>query len=121
MSGDVSVQQLFAEKWSNFTGMVRHMTIGSYPLVFERVATLPDNPDDALVLLAAYLVPMRIFVQTRAEAELLELLQSFDEELAEEATALCENTNSITKQKLWRYGAFFLDVVDTLTTQPPKQ
>lgn len=124
MSGsgdDVSVQQLFAEKWRNFTGMTRHMTIGVYPRIFDQLATLPDNADDALVLLAAYLVPMRIFVQTRAERELLELLQSFDEELAEEAAALCENTNSHTKQKLWRYGAFFLDVVDTLTTQQPKQ
>lgn len=117
MSGDdnVSVQQLFAEKWSNFTLLVRHMTMRRYPLLFAQLATLPDNPDDALVLLAAYLPTMRIFVETRAEHELLQLAASYDADLADEAATLCEGTNSHTKHKLWRYAAFFLGVVDALT------
>lgn len=122
MSGsDVSVQQLFAEKWNNFTLLVRHMTLRRYPLLFAQLATLPDNPDDALILLAAYLPTMRIFVDTRAEQELLQLAESYDSELAEEAAMLCESTNSHTKTKLWRYAAFFLQVVDTLTQQQPPQ
>ena len=120
MSGgeDLSVQQLFAEKWDNFTVLIRDITFHRFPLLFEQLATLPDNPEDALVLIATYGTPMRVFIDTRAEAELLQLLTSYDEALAKEAEALAECINSHTKHKLWRYGAFFLEVVDTLTQQP---
>ncbi len=125
MSGDdLSVMQLFAEKWDNFLLLAKDLTYARYPLLAEHVSALPDNADDAVVLIATYMVPMRIFVDTRAEAELLELLSANtddnSEQVAQQAENLCDSMPSIIKHKLWRYASFFLEVVDTLTTQKPQ-
>lgn len=118
--GDLSVQQLFAQKWENFLLLAKDLTYARYPLVAEHVAELPEDPEDALVLIATYMVPMRIFVDTRAEAELLELLATGDydsDELVHQAENLCDSMPSIIKHRLWRYASFFLEVVDTITTK----
>ncbi len=119
MSGgdDLSVQQLFAQKWENFLLLAKDLTYARYPLLAERVSELPEDPEDALTLIATYMVPMRIFVDTRAEAELLELLATESQELAQQAENLCDGMGSITKHRLWRYASFFLEVVDTISSQ----
>lgn len=115
----VTVGDLFADKWRNFALLARGLVCKNFPKLDYFVSTyLPDDEDEALQKMVAYLPMMRIFITTRAEEELLSLLEfENDKVLIEETRQFVDSLNSHTKDKLWRYGVFFLDVVDTLTTK----
>lgn len=119
MSSSVTVHDLFVEKWRNFVFFARSLACNAFPKLQQLLATAIDenDPEKALLDMAVYLQPMRIFVITRAEEELLTLLSTAeDTELSEEVQQLAASLNSHTKDKLWRYAVFFLGVVDTFTT-----